>query len=896
MKTLPITLIVLILIIGHNIANAQISTIEADKPKEERGQITSTSSKGEFTDNYFEEREEFLKRWNSYTEEEKKTYSRDYKMFQRKDAFWLPRLQGGTGSIKQYNYEMNKMLSKNHSIFSPVVYTPCMNWRPIGLTSSPDFTGGLGIGRLTNVKFHNNYNSQYDSGVVPPVWDEGANTFYAASPTGGMWKSENGGADWFNLNTDFLPFLGVAEFELSKKNNSEIFIVSSMYHDDTRPHRGTTGSMALFHTLDGGLTWSSCGAPFSSDWSTYQSNEQYVGDLELYEYPTSSGLQDFVLVASELGIHKSLDHGQTWTGKLAGLGQNCAKGQVRITPDPQDNRYSYVSTSIDYPRGTGANFKWDADTIYHTSTAGEFWDVWKINKHGCATNDLSLGLPNGTDAYIARNEVLVSHTNSNVIYVVVQVYMGNVSPIPSGLCLGLQSGVDLTYLFKSTNRGGSWTRIMAKTNVVNKSHNGIFKINPQDDSKIYLLRSMATSTYNSAHFDFSAGNFVRDVVPSDMHADFRDVDLKIIRSCGIDSLFALCGTDGGLNLIKVNNGNLGTGGGNEWSNVTGTGLQVAQIYKHDASPTNSKYITFGAADIGSWVRYDYGMTDWRQSLGGDGMNCVYDYADENRFYNCDNQGNGSLNYRTPTSNPGSNAKLWTPEILWVTPLEVNPQKSSTVVAGWDWSVYKSEGYPTQGTWNRLEVLPFKPEKHVAQLGMSPVDSNLIFVSSDWQFNNQGVYASRVYRSTDGGATWNPSGSAWVRYVSGFAFDPGGQTVYTSQAGTNFWQSTGGYEKIKRSTDQGQTWHDWNANLPDVPVNCIIVDQATTEVFIGTDYGVYRRMPTDSEWTKVGCGLPNVVVTDLTIAIGPTKEKLLRASTYGRGMWEVQLSKGLSIKQ
>ena len=100
-----------------------------------------------------------------------------------------------------------------------------------------------------------------------------------------------------------------------------------------------------------------------------------------------------------------------------------------------------------------------------------------------------------------------------------------------------------------------------------------------------------------------------------------------------------------------------------------------------------------------------------------------------------------------------------------------------------------------------------------------------------------------------------------------------------------------------TTDGGASWTDFTANLPDAPVNTIVVDPGTTPatgmVYVGTDVGVFSSSTGGANWSEVGSGsgkagyLPNVAVTALQI-FNYSGVKRLRASTYGRGIWELNL--------
>jgi len=120
-------------------------------------------------------------------------------------------------------------------------------------------------------------------------------------------------------------------------------------------------------------------------------------------------------------------------------------------------------------------------------------------------------------------------------------------------------------------------------------------------------------------------------------------------------------------------------------------------------------------------------------------------------------------------------------------------------------------------------------------------------------------------------------------------DPTGLTAYVSIMGfhvSHVWQTTNG----------GVTWLDFTANLPDVPANSLLVDPGSNPsngtLYVGTDVGVFSSSTASPNWTEVGPApnsgspgfLPNVAVTALNMSNNGSG-KLLRASTYGRGLWQ-----------
>ena len=107
-------------------------------------------------------------------------------------------------------------------------------------------------------------------------------------------------------------------------------------------------------------------------------------------------------------------------------------------------------------------------------------------------------------------------------------------------------------------------------------------------------------------------------------------------------------------------------------------------------------------------------------------------------------------------------------------------------------------------------------------------------------------------------------------------------------GTVIWVSSSAFGggHVFRSTNGGTSWSDRTGNLPDIPVNALIVDpQDDKRLFAATDHGVYATSNSGTTWSDYSNGLPNVVVGDLILH---ERLRVLRAGTRNRGAWEVQV--------
>jgi hypothetical protein len=79
----------------------------------------------------------------------------------------------------------------------------------------------------------------------------------------------------------------------------------------------------------------------------------------------------------------------------------------------------------------------------------------------------------------------------------------------------------------------------------------------------------------------------------------------------------------------------------------------------------------------------------------------------------------------------------------------------------------------------------------------------------------------------------------------------------------------------------------SSNLPDAPVNDIIIDpEFTQRLFAGTDVGVFVSENLGSSWNYLGENLPNAPITDLVLH---NPSRTLIAATYGRSMYSINIS-------
>lgn len=150
--------------------------------------------------------------------------------------------------------------------------------------------------------------------------------------------------------------------------------------------------------------------------------------------------------------------------------------------------------------------------------------------------------------------------------------------------------------------------------------------------------------------------------------------------------------------------------------------------------------------------------------------------------------------------------------------------------------------------------------------------------------------SPVANESSFGGVFNP-GQYDVSSLYVDPHDPTGETVYATVQGF-------GVPHLYRSTDGGAHWTNITKNLPDLPLNDVLVDPGDAGVvYVASDGGVFVTQNVENClsdggqcWSIFGTGLPMAPAT--TLVATAADGGLLRVGTYGRGIWKIPLLSGI----
>jgi len=285
----------------------------------------------------------------------------------------------------------------------------------------------------------------------------------------------------------------------------------------------------------------------------------------------------------------------------------------------------------------------------------------------------------------------------------------------------------------------------------------------------------------------------------------------------------------------------------------GPALMSGRINDMETHPTNSRIVYAGTAGGGVWKSSDGGTTfnpifdDYCQSIGAvaldpnDPDNTIYVGTGETWTRNSVSIGDGL--YKTTDGGANWN-KIGFEKSERIANIIVNPDNSQEIYVGvlgalWGDSeergVYKSSD--GGATWEQL--LYVDPKTGCADLAMDPTNPNVLYASmwefrrTGWSFESGGD-KSALYKSTDGGKTWNKIHNGFPEGKLGrlaIAVAPSNPNVLYTVIEAEKDERKGLY----RSNDAGASWeqlnNDFGITVRPFYFSRIVVDPKNEDVVV-----------------------------------------------------------------
>ncbi|MBK8699341.1 MAG: hypothetical protein IPN29_07245 [Saprospiraceae bacterium] len=209
-----------------------------------------------------------------------------YKHWKREEEFLRNHLDAN-GNIANYmalNLEADAEVKRSESHSDRTTNSEWSFNGPSEHPSPPTSYQLIGKGRVDRIAFH----------------PTNPNVIMTGTPGGGIWKTIDGGLNWYNVNNN-LPSMGISGIVFAKNNPNIVYAITGC---------GDGGGIALsagvFKSLDGGESWQK---------TTSLSTLAYSG----FTIIVNPADDNKVWVATSIGIFKTTNGGNTWTVIGAGI-------------------------------------------------------------------------------------------------------------------------------------------------------------------------------------------------------------------------------------------------------------------------------------------------------------------------------------------------------------------------------------------------------------------------------------------------------------------------------------------------------------------------------------------------------------------------------------------------
>lgn len=710
------------------------------------------------------------------------------------------------------------------------------------------------------------------------VIESNPRVFYAATATGGLWKTVNNGIS-FTAVFDNQPDFAIGAVALAQSRPDVVYVGTG----EANNSRSTYGGNGVYKSADGGATWTHVGLP----------NAGRIGRIVVH--PKNP---DVVFVAAsgrlysenpDRGVYRSIDGGKAWVKTLDHKVDGREIGAIDVALDPANPNVLYAATY---------------DKVRRPWTFGEGGPgsaIFKSTDGGATWKQLSAGLPTGM---LGRIGLAIARSDPKTVYAVIENANARdpkVTPEErrKRLAQGFGDGSIGDELYRSDDAGGTWRKVAPPPPPTTTTppagdgaapqppgggrgrggwtggnppyYYGQIRVNPKNKEHVYLLSVGVTHTTDggktwSSPFGFGGDNHALWINPNDPD------HLILGHDHGMGVSF-----DAGRNWLSPDN------------------KPLAQFYAIGYDMEQPYNVYGGIQDNGS-VRGPSSMKGggpipfeaWYRVGGGDGFYNVVDRTDSRWLYNESQFGNiqrmdqktgqsRSIRYTRPQ---GQEALRWN----WSSPILISPHNPEVVYHAANVLLRSSN---RGDTWTEIspDLTKNLPDRrqgsgNIQYATITTIDESPVIAGVIWAGTDDG----NVQVTRDGGKSWTNVTDKigghpgyWVSRVIASHHDAA--TAYVTVTG---YRHDDFKPFVWKTTDYGAAWTSIAGDLPNQAINVIREDRRNPQLlFVGTDFGVHATVDGGKSWMRMKNGITTNPVHDLHIH--PREQELI-VGTHGRSMF------------
>ncbi|WP_419163100.1 WD40/YVTN/BNR-like repeat-containing protein [Candidatus Palauibacter sp.] len=674
--------------------------------------------------------------------------------------------------------------------------------------------------------------------------------FYQGSAGGGIWKTEDGGANWRNVSDGFFGTGSVGAVEVSRSSPEVVYVGMG----ETCVRGNASHGDGVYRSDDGGATWRHLGLA-----ETLQIARVRVHPRNP-DVAWVAALGDAWGPSEARGVYRTRDGGATWE-KVLYRDENTGAIDLVLDPANPDILYASLLELRRFPWGFRS--AGPGTGLFKSTDGGDTWTELTDNP----------GLPSGLKGRIG---ITVSPRNSGRLWAIIDAARG------------------VKGIFRSDDAGETWTRVNEDANLLQRPwyyHHIV--ADPGDENTVFVLNVFLWKSTDGGE------TFSRVFTPHPDHHDlWIDPD---------DPRRMINGSDGGGTVSF-------DGGLSWSSLLNQATAQLYHVVADNQTPYRLYASQQDNTSISVPGRSDFGrisLEDWYTVGGGEDGYIAVNIEDPNIVYAGDHHwvyrydhrnrqvrdispnpethygwGSADINYRFWWTYPVMTSPH-DPNVLYVTSQHVHRTRDE----GHSWEVISPdltradprtleptpsyEGEETGEYWGPITREAYGPEWYatIFAFAESPVQPGLLWTGSDDGF---------IHVSRDGGANWE---DVTIPDLPEFALisvlEPSAHDPATAYVAATRYKLSDHAPYLYRTTDYGETWSRITTGIPDNDFTRVVREDPVRPglLYAGTERGVYVSFDAGESWRSLSLNLPVVPIHDLVLRDGD-----LAAATHGRSFW------------
>lgn len=669
--------------------------------------------------------------------------------------------------------------------------------------------------------------------------------YYAASASGGLWKSIDGGLKWQSIFDDTDSF-SIGSIAIAGSNPNVIYVGTG----EANIRGNVCSGDGIFKSVDAGRTWKHV-------WK----QKGQIGTIIVH--PTNPDIAFAAVLGhafgpnGERGVFRTTDGGKHWQRVLH---KDNDTGASDVCFDPSNPNILFAGLWQTRRRPWDLTSGGPGSGLYVSRDAGTTWQQLK-HKNDI---DKDTGLPEGIWGKVG---VAVAASDPQRVYALIE--------------------AEKSGLFRSDDGGVNWKLISKDRKLRQRAwYYTTITIDPTNADILWCPQVPLLKSID--------GGKSFDTVRGAHHGDHHDIWIDPTNPKRI-----INGNDGGVDIT--------VDGGKTWFAPPLPISQFYHINTSSRTPYDvggtMQDLGTAAAPTNTLAGPGIRLADWNTIGGGETGYVLFDAKDPNIVYAGEYGGiitrydqrlktakNISIYPDNPSGHGGEAMKY---RFRWPAPIAGSPHEASVVYHGgnvlfstsnggktWvalsgdltrnDKSKQKWSGGPITGDNTSAEYYCT-----ISAVAESPKQAGVLWVGSD-----DGL----VHLSRDHGKTWDnvtskmPDFPEWatVKMIEASRYDAGTAYVVVD---AHMLDDTRPY--LYKTTDFGATWQTLSDSMPKSDYLHVVREDIVRKdmLFVGYERGVYFSTDAGNTWQRLKLNLPPVPVADLIV-----KGNDLVLGTNGRSIW------------